>query len=126
MRARNRLALDGRLARGHAPSAFGAIRLRRQSGENRLPLVVGRLRRDLRFHTCTLDQVVFELENTKSLLRGILLKLERCKIGLTPSAEEDNNMLQWKNPRFLVVLALLASLAVSFGSWGWDLSSWGW
>ena len=30
-------------------------------------------------------------------------------------------MLQWKNPRFLVVLALLASLAVSFGSWGWDL-----
>jgi hypothetical protein len=55
----------------------------------------------------------------------ILLKLERCKIGLTPSAEEDN-MLQWKNPRFLVVLALLASLAVSFGSWGWDLSSWGW
>jgi len=35
-------------------------------------------------------------------------------------------MLQWKNPRFLVVLALLASLAVSFGSWGWDLTSWGW
>jgi len=35
-------------------------------------------------------------------------------------------MLQWKNPRFLVVLVALASLATSFGSWGWNLLSWGW
>jgi len=35
-------------------------------------------------------------------------------------------MLQWKNPRFLIVLAALASLAVAFGSWGWNLLSWGW
>ena len=33
-------------------------------------------------------------------------------------------MLQWKNPRFLVVLVVLTSLAASFGSWGWHSYHW--
>jgi len=36
-------------------------------------------------------------------------------------------MLQWKNPRFIVLLVVLTSLAASFGNWGWrDLFNWGW
>jgi hypothetical protein len=35
-------------------------------------------------------------------------------------------MLQWKNPRFIALLVVLTSLAASFGSWGWQLLSWGW
>ncbi len=35
-------------------------------------------------------------------------------------------MLQWKTPRFLIVVVALAGVAATFGSWGWDLSSWGW
>jgi len=35
-------------------------------------------------------------------------------------------MLQWKNARFVAVLVVLTNLAVWFGSWGWNLLSWGW
>jgi len=35
-------------------------------------------------------------------------------------------MLQWKNPRFLIILVVLTSLAASFGNWGWRFLSWGW
>lgn len=35
-------------------------------------------------------------------------------------------MLQWKNPRLFIVLVALSALATTFGSWGWNLLSWGW
>jgi hypothetical protein len=53
----------------------------------------------------------------------------KCRIlrsGVSGGYWERIDMLQWKNPRLIAVLMVAGSLAASFGSWGWELLSWGW
>lgn len=40
-------------------------------------------------------------------------------------SEGGHGMLQWKNPRLLALLVVLAVVAMAIGNWGWQLT-WGW
>ena len=35
-------------------------------------------------------------------------------------------MLQWKNPRLVASLVVLATVATAFGQWGWLVRQWSW